>query len=84
MRQSLWYTFGMVKIHPPLKAGVRRLKAFQMAVGDILGSIVFSSIYIVILPVFALLAPRRPEPTRTNWRPWSLPSDTLSDVKKQY
>ena len=61
----------------------RKLKAFNRAATRVFSTVLFSLVYILVLPWFAVFAKRREKP-RTTWSPWTLKSETIEDLKKQY
>lgn len=70
--------------HQVLRRIRDRITVVGMLVFDVVATAVFFLVYILILPWFAVFAPRIQEPIRTNWHSWTLTNDTLEDVKKQY
>jgi hypothetical protein len=58
-------------------------EALNRAVTHRASVILFSFLYIIVMPLFALIA-RKKEIRRYRWYPWTLKSDTLDDLRKQY
>jgi hypothetical protein len=61
----------------------QKIKAFNRVATQVISTLLFSLIYILILPWFALFT-KRQEKQRKTWYPWTLKSETLGDLKKQY
>lgn len=62
----------------------QRLKIINEQVFRYISVGVYGCIYIAILPWFSVFVKKAPPIKRTNWQPWTLHSNTLEDVKKQY
>jgi hypothetical protein len=60
----------------------KKFQAFNGVATRVFSTIIFSLVYILILPWFAVFAKK--EKMRTTWYPWTLKSETLEDLKKQY
>jgi hypothetical protein len=61
----------------------RKFEVFNRASMRVFSTVIFSVVYILILPWFAVFA-KRSRKSRTTWYPWTLKSDTIEDIKKQY
>ena len=61
------------------------LREMNDRVFSVVASVLFGFIYIVIVPWFAVFSPSGDtKEQKTLWRPWTIKSDTLEDVRKQY
>lgn len=61
----------------------QKFEAANRVATRIFSTVLFSLVYILVLPWFALVVKRKNR-ERTTWYPWTLKSDTLEDLKKQY
>jgi len=61
----------------------QKFEAFNRASMRVFSTVLFSLVYILVFPWFAVFAKRREKP-RTTWYPWTLKSETIEDLKKQY
>ena len=61
------------------------LREINDRVFSVVASILFGFIYIALVPWFAVFSPSgSSKEAKTSWRPWSIKSDTLEEVRKQY
>ncbi len=74
----------MKRIIYVLQNGYARLKKVSYFVGNLVSTVIFSLIYILILPWFAFFAKKSKRSKLTNWHAWSFREDTVEDLRKQY
>lgn len=63
---------------------MKRLKAISKKIGDVQAFVLLSVIYFILVPVFALVLKTKEKAGKLSWDKWSMPSDTISELKKQY
>jgi hypothetical protein len=62
----------------------KKLQRTNDRVMGVVATILFSFIYIFILPWFAVFAKQSSHGKKKGWVPWGYKSDTLEDMRKQY
>lgn len=51
---------------------------------QVIATLVFAFIYIVVLPIFWFLQKKHPVMPQTNWHIWPFRSDTMDEIRKQF
>ncbi len=73
-----------MRVHHLWKRYYQSLKDVNYAVLSAVASVVYSSIYIALVPFIAFIAPKKKKLSHSAWIKWQYKSETLDDVRKQY
>lgn len=60
------------------------LKRLSAAILEVQSRFILSLVYIVILPIFALIFKSKEKVSQTGWRKWKRKSDDLKDLQNQF
>ena len=63
---------------------MKLIKSFSKKVADFQAFIILSIAFFILGPVFSLILKRGKKEEKLSWNEWSMPSDTISQLKKQY
>ena len=73
-----------MRIPVSLKRQYQKLRDVNYAVFGVIATVVYSGIYVVVVPFVWLFSPNRKKISHSAWTKWAYKSGTIEDLKKQY
>lgn len=63
---------------------MRLLKKFSKKLADIQAFIILSVIYFTVASIFSLIMKHKENKEKFSWEKWTIPSNTIEEVRRQY
>ena len=67
-----------------IKRQYQKLRDINYAVFGVIATVVYSGMYILIVPIIWIVSPNRKKISHSAWNKWAHKSETLEDLRKQY